>query len=124
MKIEQLYSPDLNTCQGDDRLSEVAARMRWAEISALAVIDDNAELDGIISERDLARAVADNVDPEMVQAFTYASDNVVLASPDEDSAEVAARMLDAGIRHMPVVSDGRLVGMVSMRDLLAVHTWA
>jgi CBS domain-containing protein len=44
--------------------------------------------------------------------------------PDEDSAEVGAHMLDAGIRHMPVVSEGRLVGMVSMRDLLAVHTWA
>jgi CBS domain-containing protein len=124
MKVERLYSPDLSTCQGDDRLSDVAVRMRLAEVSALAVIDDNAELVGIISERDLARAVADSVDSDMVQAFTYASDNVVLASPDEDSAEVAARMLDAGIRHMPVVSDGRLVGMVSMRDLLAEHTWA
>jgi CBS domain-containing protein len=33
-------------------------------------------------------------------------------------------MLDAGIRHLPVVADGRLVGMLSMRDVLAVETWA
>jgi CBS domain-containing protein len=124
MKIEQLYSPDLNSCQEDDRLSDVAARMRQAEISAVAVIDDRAELVGIISERDLARALADRVDPDMVQVSAYATESVELATPDEDSAEVAARMLDAGIRHMPVVSDGRLVGMVSMRDLFAVQTWA
>lgn len=124
MKIERLYTPDLNSCQQDDRLSDVAVRMRQAEISAVAVIDDRAELVGIISERDLARAVADRVDPDMVQVSQYATESVELATPDEDSAEVAERMIEAGIRRMPVVSDGRLVGMVSMRDLLAVHTCA
>jgi CBS domain-containing protein len=123
MKIERLYTPDLNSCQQDDRLSDVAVRMRQAEISAVAVIDDRAELVGIISERDLARAVADRVDPDMVQVSQYATESVELATPDEDSVEVAERMIEAGIRHMPVVSDGRL-GMVSMRDLLAVHTCA
>jgi CBS domain-containing protein len=124
MKIERLYSPDLNSCVQDDRLTDVAVRMRQAEISALAVIDDRAELVGIISERDLARAMADGVDPDMVEVSAYASEGVAVATPDEDSAEVAERMIEAGIRHMPVVSDGRLVGMVSMRDLLAVHTRA
>jgi CBS domain-containing protein len=37
---------------------------------------------------------------------------------------VAHRMLDAGLRHMPVVRDGQAVGVVSMRDLLAVEVWA
>jgi CBS domain-containing protein len=124
MKIERLYSPDLNSCLEDDRLADVAARMRQAEISALAVIDARAELVGIISERDLARAMADGVDPDTVEVSAYASESVAVATPDEDSAEVAERMIDAGIRHMPVVSDGRLVGMVSMRDLLAAHTRA
>lgn len=121
MKIEQLYTQDLNCCYLDDTLTNAADRMRRAEISALAVIDDTGELVGIISERDLARALADTIDPDTAPVSAYASENVALASPDDDSAEIEARMLDAGIRHMPVVSEGRLVGMVSMRDLLAIH---
>lgn len=121
MKIERLYTHDLSSCCPDDSLTDAAERMRRAEISALAVIDDRAELVGIISERDLARALADTIDPGTTTVAAYATDDVVLADPDDDSAEVEARMLDAGIRHLPVVSDGRLVGMVSMRDLLAVH---
>ena len=121
MKVEQLYTQDLNSCYLDDTLSNAAERMRRAEISALAVIDEAGELVGIISERDLARALADTIDPDTATVAAYATENVALASPDDDSAEVEARMLDAGIRHMPVVSEGRLVGMVSMRDLLAIH---
>jgi CBS domain-containing protein len=121
MKIEQLYTQDLNCCYLDDTLTNAAERMRRAEISALAVIDDTGELVGIISERDLARALADTIDPDTETVSAYASENVALAAPDDDSAEIEARMLDAGIRHMPVVSEGRLVGMVSMRDLLAIH---
>ncbi len=122
MKIEQLYSADLNSCYQDDTLASVAEQMRHAEISALAVVDDNGGLVGIISERDLARALADKVDPDTAEVSDYATDNVALATLDEESAEVEARMLDAGIRHMPVVCDNRLVGMVSMRDLLAIHS--
>jgi CBS domain-containing protein len=121
MKIERLYTQDLNCCYLDDTLTNAAERMRRAEISALAVIDETGELVGIISERDLARALADTIDPVTTTVEAYATDNVALAAPDDDSSEVEARMLDAGIRHMPVVSDGRLVGMVSMRDLLAIH---
>ncbi|HET8614704.1 MAG TPA: CBS domain-containing protein [Actinomycetales bacterium] len=119
MKIEQLYTPDLACCYLDDSLVTAAERMRHAEISALAVIDENGELVGIISERDLVRALGDVIDPDDVTVAAYATDNVALAAPEDDTAEIEARMLDAGIRHMPVVSEGRLVGMVSMRDLLA-----
>lgn len=121
MKLERLYTQELNSCYADDTLTNAADRMRRAEISALAVIDDAGELVGIISERDLARALADTIDPDTTTVAAYASEDVALASPDDDSSEIEARMLDAGIRHMPVVSEGRLVGMVSMRDLLAIH---
>ncbi|NDU71469.1 CBS domain-containing protein [Actinomadura sp. DSM 109109] len=43
---------------------------------------------------------------------------------DEDARDVARRLLDSGIRHLPVDDHGRLVGMVSMRDLPALETWA
>lgn len=124
MKIEQVYSPDLNSCSDDDCLADVAERMRRAEISALAVLDDGGELVGIISERDLARALTDKVDPDTTEVSEYASESVAVASLEDEVTDVAERMLDAGFRHMPVVSEGRLVGMVSMRDLLQVQTRA
>jgi len=43
---------------------------------------------------------------------------------EDDSREVAERMLEAGFRHMPVTQNGEMVGMVSMRDLLALETWS
>ncbi len=58
-----------------------------------------------------------------VGAAACASTEVKTAGLDEDSRDVARRMLDEGIRHLPVEQDGRMVGMVSMRDLLALETW-
>lgn len=124
MKIEHLYVPDIHSCHLHDPLADAAARMQRAGVGALAVVDDRGDLVAIISERDLAHALADRVDPDAVRVSEYATDSVTLASADEDSAQVGRRMLEAGIRHLPVTAGGRLVGMVSMRDLLALHTWA
>lgn len=123
MRIEDLYVPQARTCRASDPLPEAARRMAAAEVGALAVVDDAQNLAGIISERDLVRALARERDPGSVPVGTYASSAVQTATLDEDSSAVARRMLDAGIRHLPVVDDGHVLGMLSMRDLLAFETW-
>lgn len=123
MRIGVMYTPGLRTCNPKDLLPEAAQQMAFAEVGALAVLDDDEELVGIISERDLVSALAAHEDPRSVEIGEYASRAVQTAETGEHSAVVARRMLDAGVRHLPVVERGRLVGMVSMRDLLAVETW-
>ncbi|WP_433424891.1 CBS domain-containing protein [Microtetraspora malaysiensis] len=123
MRIGNVYRPMIFGCRADERLPEVARQMVDKKVGALAVLDGD-EVAGIITERDLVAAMATFTDPSSVNAATCAKTEVKTAGLDEDSREVARRMLDAGIRHLPVEQDGRMVGMVSMRDLLALETWA
>ncbi|CAM01716.1 putative signal-transduction protein with CBS domains [Saccharopolyspora erythraea NRRL 2338] len=109
------------TCEATDTLDVVARKMTDEHVGAFAVLDGNRIL-GIISERDLVRAVAEGADPAVTKAGVLASRQVETARLDEDIADVARRMLDAGIRHLPVLRERLVVGVVSMRDLLAVET--
>jgi CBS domain-containing protein len=124
VRIGGLYSPGLRTCSPTDLLPDAAHQMAFAEIGALAVTDpESGALIGIVTERDLVWALASDEDPRTVEVRACASPDVSTAETGEHAAVVARRMLDAGVRHLPVVEQGRPVGMVSMRDLLAVETW-
>ncbi|SEG85755.1 CBS domain-containing protein [Thermomonospora echinospora] len=122
MRIGNVYRPGVLGCQADDRLSDAARRMTEEKVGALAVLDGD-QITGIITERDLVSAVAAADDPGSAAVAAYTTTRVQTAGMDEDSQQVARRMLDAGIRHLPVEDHGRMVGMVSMRDLLALETW-
>ena len=123
MKIEYLYQPDVVHCAPTDTLAHAAHLLTRAGVGALPVVHKDGTLFGILSERDLVRAVTEQREPGTATVRSYASRTVQVATPAEDSWLVGRRMLDAGIRHLPVVADGRLAGIVSMRDLLAVETW-
>lgn len=122
MRISNVYRPMVFGCRADEPLGEVARWMKDNEIGALAVVDGDQVL-GIITERDLVGALATSSEPASQPAAAYASTQIKTAGLQEDVHEVARRMLDAGIRHLPVQDQGRVVGMVSMRDLLALETW-
>jgi CBS domain-containing protein len=126
MRIGNVYRPAVFGCHADDRLPEVARRMVEKNVGALAVLDGD-RVTGIITERDLVAALAEPTDPRDPAALTaaaYASTSLKTATPEEESRDVAQRMLEEGIRHLPVEKDGHMIGMVSMRDLLALETWA
>lgn len=122
MLISEVYQLPLLTCQAADRLTAVAQKMAAEQVSALAVVDGSSVV-GIISERDVTRAVAEETDPRSVTASQYATTQLEVAMLDDDTQQIASRMLEAGVRHLPVMHDNELVGMVSMRDLLAAD-WA
>lgn len=122
MLISEVYQLPLLTCQAAARLTAVAQKMAAEQVSALAVVDGSSVV-GIISERDVTRAVAEETDPRTVTASQYATTQLEVAMLDDDTQQIAYRMLEAGVRHLPVMHDNELVGMVSMRDLLAAD-WA
>jgi CBS domain-containing protein len=84
---------------------------------------DEGRLTGILTERDLARAVADGADPRVSVVADYMSAEPIVVDADATVAEASRVMIDAGIRHLPVLDHGRMVGVMSMRDILAELLW-
>jgi CBS domain-containing protein len=123
VRVEHVYRPDVPACNVSDQLQQVAQQMSRHCVGALAV-QGGGRLVGVISERDMVDAIAAGADVRAATAGDHTSFDVHVCATDEESTMVAHRMLDAGLRHMPVVRDGRAVGLVAMRDLLAVEVWA
>jgi CBS domain-containing protein len=115
--VDDLYRPGAITAAADDNLEQTAARLEDKDISAL-VIMDGYRLAGIITERDIVRAVADRRDLADATAGEYMTSTPATVELDTPLADVARTMLAYGIRHLPVVVAGEVIGMVSARDLL------
>ncbi len=97
-----------------------AQRMAEKNIGAAAVVD-SGKLAGIFSERDImSRVVARGLDPDGTTVGVVMSKNLLVADPGEDVDQALQKMHSIHARHLPVVEDGKLVGMVSIRDLLEV----
>lgn len=97
-------------------LRDAAARM-WKQQTGSLVVMDGSELLGIITERDIMKAVARGDDLATTPVSAVMTRTVLTVTPETAVAEAAQHMATRWIRHLPVVRDGELVGMVSQRDL-------
>jgi CBS domain-containing protein len=86
-------------------------------VGSLAVLVAGS-LEGIVTERDITRAAADGVDFEEATVGEYMSSPADSIGPDADVTEAAEWLLATGYRHLPIVDDGRLVGIASIKDVL------
>lgn len=103
-----------------ENVREVAQRMSERNIGAVAVLDDG-RLVGIFSERDvMSRVVAPGLIPEDTRIDSVMTRELVVADPGDDLDDALQKMNSVRARHLPVVDDGRLVGMISLRDLLEI----
>lgn len=102
----------------DQSLREVARRL-WEHAVGAAVVADEDDVLGVVSERDIVTQLALGADPDIAMAQEAMTKPVVSAHPDDPLLDVVFLMIDAGIRHVPVIDrDGEVTGMVSIRDLL------
>jgi CBS domain-containing protein len=122
VKVRELYTPNVLTAHPGEDLSVAASRMQFHEIGALAVYD-KGRLAGIITERDVLRAVGEGRVPEVTIVAEYMSPEPVTVTPEIEAGQATYLMLSLGARHLPVTEDGELVGMLSARDLLSVEAW-
>ena len=122
MKISGIYRPEVVTAELAENVSKAAKRMRLHEVSALPVVDHDRVV-GILTERDITRAVAEEMDPRTARVADLMTQHPLVATPDEEAQAVAMRMLEHGIRHLPVVDGHRLLGVISARDLLMLEAW-
>jgi CBS domain-containing protein len=97
-----------------------AQRMAEKNIGAVAVVDQGS-LAGVFSERDImSRVVAKGLNPDSTEVSDVMSRELVVAGPNEDVLTAIQKMHSINSRHLPVVDEGKLVGMISIRDLLEV----
>lgn len=109
---------DVATIGADASLADVVAELVVRRIGALLVLD-GAEIVGLVSERDVIRVLAaDGADALRRAAREAMTSPVVTISPHESVTAAMELMTDRRIRHLPVVEDGRLVGIVSIGDLV------
>jgi CBS domain-containing protein len=103
----------------DATVDQVADAMVAAGVGALIVADvDGDGVAGIVTERDLVRALAGRRDPATTRARDIANTTLVWCDARASVTDVAERMMECYIRHVLVEDRGRLVGIVSARDLL------
>jgi CBS domain-containing protein len=106
------------TCAPDQSLAEAAAHLTEHRVGAVVVMREDRVV-GILSERDLVRAVASDGAGALDQALErYMTADVIFARPQETVDELMERMTDRRIRHLPVCESERLLGIVSIGDLV------
>jgi len=114
--VAEIMSRGLLTIDGGTRLTVAAQRMSERHVGAVLVVEGDA-LRGILTERDVLRAVAaGSVEQATVGEWMTPNPETIEAS--ESTGHAAALMIHGGFRHLPVVEDDRLAGIVSIRDLI------
>ena len=106
----------------DTTVRAAAIAMASAKVGAIVVVDGGGRLSGLFTERDmLNRVVARGLDPDSTPLSAVMTAQLQTATPDKPLAHALHMMFEGGFRHVPVVDDGKPVGMVSARNALGLE---
>ena len=122
--ISALVADTVEWIAPEANLLEVARALTDAEVGLLVVGQEGGPVLGVVSERDVVRALAAGRDPAVTSVSDVAHTRLAWSDATATVAEVAAEMMDEYVRHVLVEEDGRLVGVVSGRDLLGAYAAA
>jgi len=117
MKVRDLMTSDPSTVAPDDVIARAATLMREEDCGSIPVVKD-AKLVGIVTDRDITvRGVAAGKDPKTTKVSEVMSADPITVEPDTDAAEASRVMAQHQVRRLPVVEDGRLLGIVVTAQL-------
>ncbi|WP_410811546.1 CBS domain-containing protein [Micromonospora sp. 067-2] len=115
--VGEFMTTRLVTMDGNDTLIAAAQEMRDSAIGDVVVTDGDSVV-GIVTDRDITvRGVAENMDPGTTRLSQITTRDVVTVSQYDDVVAAADLMRTYAVRRLPVIDDGRLIGLVSMGDL-------
>ncbi|MET8280949.1 CBS domain-containing protein [Micromonospora sp. NPDC005174] len=115
--VGEFMTTRLVTMDGNDTLIAAAQEMRDSAIGDVVVTDGDSVV-GIVTDRDITvRGVAENMDPGSTRLSEITSRDVITVSQYDDAVSAADLMRTYAVRRLPVVDEGRLIGLVSMGDL-------
>ena len=107
------------TASPSETIAAAAALLHTRRVGALILVDEEGAVAGIVSERDVVRAVAEFGERALSKPVSICmTSDVIFAQPTETVDSLLSRMTDRRIRHLPVVHEERLVGIVSIGDLV------
>jgi CBS domain-containing protein len=116
--VANTMSRDLLTVSAGDHLGEAAKRMVARGVGAVLVMEGE-RLEGILTERDLMRAVAGGYS-EGARVSDWMTRHPETVDADDATGHAASLMIHGGFRHLPVIAGDRVVGIISIRDLMRV----
>ena len=119
MRVSEIMTNAAVIDSADDTLAE-AARKMWKQQTGSLLVTEGDDLLGIITERDILKAVATGTPLQEARISEVMTKDVVTVGPGTSLREAAKIMADRWIRHLPVVDGGKLVGIISQRDLSGV----
>jgi CBS domain-containing protein len=115
--VADLMTKDVLTVEPSDSIGEAAEKMVAAKVGAVVVVEDMVRIIGIVTERDLLRAVASRARAAEARVRQWMTPNPVTIDPETTVEDAAKMMFENNFRHLPVVKDGRPLGIVSLRVL-------
>lgn len=116
-KVEDVMTSGPTSIASDAMVVEAARRMAAEDVGSLPVVDDD-RLVGMITDRDLVlKVVAKDLDPNKVPVSDVCTENPVTVEPGEQLDAALQRMAKEQVRRLPVVADGRLVGILAQADV-------
>ena len=115
--VEEIMTRDPRTVETGDSLVDAAREMRDGDVGDVLLVE-NGRLAGLVTDRDIVvRAVADGRDPADTRVGEIATRDVIALTPDQTVDDAIRIVREQNVRRIPVVQDGRPVGIVSIGDL-------
>jgi CBS domain-containing protein len=116
--VGELMTRDVLTVAPEDTIGEAAEKMAEANVGSV-VVSDYGRLIGILTERDLLKAVAGRVHSSEARVREWMTRDPITVEESTPAREAAKLMLEKGFRHLPVIDGDQTVGIVSIRDVAA-----
>ena len=115
--VAEVMTRDVLSVDPTASIGEAAVKMMDAGVGAVVVMEDMVRLVGIVTERDILRAVAQRARAAEARVRQWMTESVITIDPETTVDDAAKMMFEKNFRHLPVMKDGRLLGIVSLRCL-------
>ncbi|MBS4198832.1 CBS domain-containing protein [Bacillus sp. FJAT-49732] len=114
-QIRDIMTKDVQTCSLNDNVYEVAVKMKEDDVGVIPIVN-NDKLVGVITDRDIVLRCIAEKNPPSSKVEEIMSSHLVTITPDTTTQEAAGIMAKEQIRRLPVVENGKLVGIVALAD--------
>src|SRR5919199_3167667 len=120
MQVREAMSKAVVTVGPDHTLRQAAQLMSTRRTGSAIVVDPDSQGVGIITERDILNAIGSGLDPDSERVTTHLTWEVVYAGPSWTLEDAAAAMIRGGFRHLVVLEEAEVLGVISVRDVVRV----